>query len=717
MSDRDDVWSLNLTTMRWQHHASSRDSLDRDSRESDLHHSVYDHSDDASRACDSFGGSGRAFHSAVCFSSPFPTPLERACADGSGDSKASAHDADSVSDLIFVFGGRTSGGALTSSLHMIDTADMGWRSLSGVVRGSPPSPREGHAAAPLHSSSMLVYGGYDGQNWLHDLFILDIDTLMWRRVDLYDPSGQVPRGYERNIDLGHAALAASMSRLEGAVAEVQRAVQDDSVAKKSLSSGEAVHTEGYAGTLASGSTPVPLSGHSMSLIDWRLVVLGGTNSETPSAAGTTIQNTHEASGTSGMQVWDTISGSWDRLQAPMAYDEVLPSVHASVVLRALDYESPGIADQGTCSVSACGTGGGGVMVLFGGVHGGPWEPAATRIYSSRLRAFAMRGASSKQIREVPVAVRDGSAVDASGNRSGAPTPRSGHCMVAITPTTAIMFGGWDGVEVKQDTWVLRLLEDGEDGGDSDPETIDELIIDPRIVSSANAHNASSTFVSPILGAGDRSADEDEATLLASATKSVLWDRRSPAAGGSALEIADAYGTDRKHHGRGPGMRKGDGVLIDDLHPSLLFGSDRTGRLAEDQLRLDFVLAILVSLQSTVSDHQRGITDTRASMVGKLAWLEEQRALLQKEVDVFGKEVEKFEQIQTELKQELSQMRAAFGESFDQDLCADAAESTATLRRQAEADARATRLRDEEDKRHTAQVLELLDRVERLAAAS
>ena len=55
----------------------------------------------------------------------------------------------------------------------------------------------------------------------------------------------------------------------------------------------------------------------------------------------------------------------------------------------------------------------------------------------------------------------------------------------------------------------------------------------------------------------------------------------------------------------------------------------------------FVLAILVSLQSTVSDHQRGITDTRASMVGKLAWLEEQRALLQKEVDVFGKEVEKF----------------------------------------------------------------------------
>ena len=81
------------------------------------------------RWCAPFGGSGRAFHTAVCFEAPAPT--------GAGTTAGEAlMTEDAVSDLIFIFGGRTSGGALTSSLHMIDAADMRWTSLSEVVTGT-----------------------------------------------------------------------------------------------------------------------------------------------------------------------------------------------------------------------------------------------------------------------------------------------------------------------------------------------------------------------------------------------------------------------------------------------------------------------------------------------------------------------------------------------------------------------------------------------------
>ena len=121
----DDVWSLDLATLRWRRHAE----------ETSASSGVADEEGDASdmRWCAPFGGSGRAFHSAVCFETPAPVSAEDAVGGGGGGGPVTE---DAVSDLIFIFGGRTSGGALTSSLHMIDAKDMRWMSLSEIVRGT-----------------------------------------------------------------------------------------------------------------------------------------------------------------------------------------------------------------------------------------------------------------------------------------------------------------------------------------------------------------------------------------------------------------------------------------------------------------------------------------------------------------------------------------------------------------------------------------------------
>lgn len=82
--------------------------------------------------CSPFGGSGRAFHSAICIEAPIPTPLMNMDDD---KSSSSGNVVDVITDLVFVFGGRTTGGSLTSSLHMINTKNMAWTSLTEIVKG------------------------------------------------------------------------------------------------------------------------------------------------------------------------------------------------------------------------------------------------------------------------------------------------------------------------------------------------------------------------------------------------------------------------------------------------------------------------------------------------------------------------------------------------------------------------------------------------------
>lgn len=148
----DDVWSLDLATLRWRRHVEETSAS-----------CIVDEEGDASdmRWCAPFGGSGRAFHTAVCFETPAPMGAEDPVRG-----RGPVTD-DGVSDLVFIFGGRTSGGALTSSLHMIDTKDMRWMSLSELVRGTrvpllSSVPRRPHGAR----NNMDDGDRHGGTDWL-----------------------------------------------------------------------------------------------------------------------------------------------------------------------------------------------------------------------------------------------------------------------------------------------------------------------------------------------------------------------------------------------------------------------------------------------------------------------------------------------------------------------------------------------------------------------
>lgn len=339
-------------------------------------------------------------------------------------------------------------------------------------------------------------------------------------------------------------------------------------------------------------TPLALSGHSMLVVDWRVMVLGGNNSDG-------IGNDNVV-----MQLWDTVTGTWEKITLPNTKrhqhssitSHAIPSLHGACQMRLTGNQGAKTPKNGY----------GSAVVVFGGVYGGPWESPETRIYTSKVRAFLM-GKSNDRIEEGEVNIlEESTSSDASKGGKRTPCPRAGHCLVRITPSTAILIGGWDGVRVMQDTWILKLND-----------------------CTMSNHDAASDYgfarspFAPSYGESNGST----------------W--------------ADVEGA------RGKQDVEENDISIENMHPDLLFGSERAGRLAEDRLRLDFVIAILSSLQSTISQHKSGISETQQSMSEKMAWLEQRRHELQEEVDSFSKTVDEYNIRQVKNVEELEQLKNQF----------------------------------------------------------
>ncbi|OVA00820.1 hypothetical protein BVC80_9083g132 [Macleaya cordata] len=95
-----------------------------------------------------------------------------------------SHSCTTVGNSLFVFGG-TDGKNPLKDLHIFRTSTSTW--ISPSLGGEGPAAREGHSAA-LVGKSLFIFGG-SGRSpdnlrevYYNDLYILDTETLMWRRA-------------------------------------------------------------------------------------------------------------------------------------------------------------------------------------------------------------------------------------------------------------------------------------------------------------------------------------------------------------------------------------------------------------------------------------------------------------------------------------------------------------------------------------------------------
>ncbi|KAG5246736.1 Met-10++ family protein [Salix suchowensis] len=95
---------------------------------------------------------------------------------GSVFSPRHRHAAAAVGSNIYVYGGLNNNDTILSSLHVLNTGDLQWKEVSSD--GEQPCARHSHSML-AYGSKVFVFGGYNGEKALGDLYSFDVQTCTW----------------------------------------------------------------------------------------------------------------------------------------------------------------------------------------------------------------------------------------------------------------------------------------------------------------------------------------------------------------------------------------------------------------------------------------------------------------------------------------------------------------------------------------------------------
>lgn len=103
-------------------------------------------------------------------------------------SRRRAHTACLYKNGIYVFGGGDGIRALNDiwRLDVADTSKMSWKQVSGpdMSHGELLPNARGYHTANMVGSKLIIYGGSDGGECFDDVWVYDVDTHIWKQVDI-----------------------------------------------------------------------------------------------------------------------------------------------------------------------------------------------------------------------------------------------------------------------------------------------------------------------------------------------------------------------------------------------------------------------------------------------------------------------------------------------------------------------------------------------------
>ena len=88
------------------------------------------------------------------------------------------HTADGFQSSIYVFRGGD-GRDYLNDLHELNTEQLKWNKV--VASGNAPPARANHSSSVI-GSNLFIFGGWDGSKRLNDLFAFDIELRSWSQI-------------------------------------------------------------------------------------------------------------------------------------------------------------------------------------------------------------------------------------------------------------------------------------------------------------------------------------------------------------------------------------------------------------------------------------------------------------------------------------------------------------------------------------------------------
>ncbi|KAH9623029.1 hypothetical protein KSS87_023166 [Heliosperma pusillum] len=106
---------------------------------------------------------------------------QRAVTSGIPPAARDSHTCSSWNNKIIVIGGQDERDYYLSDVHVLDTDTLVWKELNTAGQLLPP--RAGHSSIGF-GKHILIFGGFsDDQNLYDDLYMLDVDTGIWTRIN------------------------------------------------------------------------------------------------------------------------------------------------------------------------------------------------------------------------------------------------------------------------------------------------------------------------------------------------------------------------------------------------------------------------------------------------------------------------------------------------------------------------------------------------------
>ena len=78
-------------------------------------------------------------------------------------------------------------------LHALDPVTMTW--FQGPEGGGAPSSRFDHSANLIGGTKMFVFGGWNGEKFFNDVFILDLEIMAWSKPQTTGPAPSPRKGH------------------------------------------------------------------------------------------------------------------------------------------------------------------------------------------------------------------------------------------------------------------------------------------------------------------------------------------------------------------------------------------------------------------------------------------------------------------------------------------------------------------------------------------
>jgi leucine-zipper-like transcriptional regulator 1 len=181
-------------------------------------------------------------------------------AKGNPPGPCNMHTADAYNNKVYVFRGGD-GKDYLNDLHELDCAKLQWTKVTST--GCCPPPRANHSSSII-KSNLYIFGGWDGSKRLNDLYMLNLDQMFWTQV-IVEGESPAPRAgmslcnVENKLFLfgGSGPHAYCFNDLYVFDPEANKWTQYENFSNPE-------------------SKPKARAGHSKTLVDSRLFIIGGS---------------------------------------------------------------------------------------------------------------------------------------------------------------------------------------------------------------------------------------------------------------------------------------------------------------------------------------------------------------------------------------------------------------------------------------------------------